>query len=112
MYSVSLEISVVVAAVQQQLLDRCLRHRHCYCQAAAADHSDVVDTVDDDFVVVQPVTLTSILSYRLVMVLVALPLNLVHLLLRAVHYCHYYSGRFPAKHEDKKQESDEKYWSK
>lgn len=80
MYSESSEIVVAVVVVQQQqLLRRRLLHSdHCRAVAVAADHPDVVDTVDDDFVAVLLVTLTSILSYRLAMVLVALPLNLVY----------------------------------
>lgn len=99
MYSESSEIVVVAVEQQQrQLLRRPLHlDRHCRAVVVAADRPDVADTVDDDFVAVLLVTLTSILSYRLAMVLVALPLNLVYSLLRpAVHYFHCYSGIFPA----------------
>lgn len=110
MHSVSSEI-VVAVVVQLQLLlpqrplhldHHRLQRRAAVVAAVAVDRSDVVDTVDDDFVVVPLVTLTSILSYQLAMVLAALPLNLVYSIQPpAVHYCHYYSGRFPAKEKKK-----------
>lgn len=62
----------------------------------AVVHRDV-DKEVDDFVAVLLVTLTSILNFQLAMVLAASPSNLVYLLLAQAHYCHCYSGKFPAK---------------